>query len=78
MGDKTMSLREYIARRDTYLHLLVGQAIWKHAEAGGAFTDRECIELAKRAIGDAAAKWDSPLYPEFVAAIDAVRLPVKA
>ena len=75
---KTISLREYIAQRDKFLSLHVALTVAEYAQADGDCSRRVLGPLVRQATEDAAAKWDRPLFPELVAAIDAVRLPVKA
>jgi hypothetical protein len=74
---KTISLREYIAKRDVFASTELYAVLRRHMRAGGAWTEEEIDRLARLTMRQAAEKWDRNLFPELVAAIDAVRLPVK-
>lgn len=78
MSGKTISLREYIARRDTFAATELSAVLLEHITAGGAWTEEEVDRLAQQTMANVAAKWDRHLFPELDTAIAAVRLPVNA
>lgn len=76
MSGKTISLREYISRRDMFASTELSTVLLQHMTAGGAWTEEELDRLAQQTMANVAEKWDRHLFSELDAAIDAVRLPV--